>query len=181
MKTLVCSFARCNPPHKGHFLLISKIKELAKKYNADSAMFLSHTEDNNKNPLPYEIKSLLMNKWTDGLVKIDYDKKVKQPINLLHYAHQNQYEKVIVVCGEDRFDEYKTRFDLFLNTRDYFEFKSVEIVSRGERFGIGPSSYSSSKMREYVENNDYNSFYKMLPHECHYREALEIWECLIHK
>jgi FAD synthase len=180
MKTLVCSFGRCNPPHKGHFLLIGKIKELAKQNNADSVMFLSHSEDK-KNPLPYDLKSRLMNKWSDGLVKIDYDNKVKQPMNLLHYVNENLYERVIIVCGEDRHQEYSNRVNLMLSTRDYFEFKSVEIVSRGERFGIGPSSYSSSKMREFVRNNDKNSFYSYLPHECSFDEANEIWDCLINK
>ncbi len=180
MKTLVCSFGRCNPPHKGHFLLINKIKELSKEYNADSVMFLSHTE-NKKNPLPYNLKSRLMNKWSDGIVKIDYDKKIKQPMNLLHYAHENSYQKVIIVCGDDRHQEYSYKINAFLLTRDYFKFKSVDVVSRGGRFGYGISSYSGTKMREFVRNNDMNSFYSYLPHECSFEEANEIWDCLFNK
>lgn len=177
MKTLVSSFMRCNPPHQGHFLLIEKIKELSTINNAIPVVFLSHTVDK-KNPLPYNIKSELMNKWSDGIVKIDLENKIKQPMNILHYAHSEGYEKVIIVCGEDRYTEYRSRIDLFLNSRDYFNFQSVEVVCRGSR-GFGEvESMSSTKMREFIKQKDYESFRMCLPLQCTNDEAKMLLEKL---
>ena len=177
--TLIAAFARANIFHVGHFLLIDKVKQLAAKYDADPAVFLSHSYDK-KNPLPYNDKVKYMAKWTKGIVKIDLENKVKQPMNILHYANEHGYKNVYLVCGDDRLADYKKTFVDFSKSRDYFNFDHVDVLSRGSRDpdsddGDG-SSMSGTAMRGFVSAGDYESFRKALPKEANDVEAKTIWK-----
>ena len=46
MKKLVFTFGRMNPPTIGHEKLANKIKEVARKENANPRIYLSHTTTN---------------------------------------------------------------------------------------------------------------------------------------
>ena len=54
-KHIVMTFGRMNPPTIGHAKLVEKIRSLARETGADSAVYLSRTNDK-KNPLPYDKK-----------------------------------------------------------------------------------------------------------------------------
>ena len=175
-KVLVAAFGRFNIFHRGHMLLVDKVVQLAKKYNGDSAIFLSHTE-NRKNPLPYLPKAKMMSKWTKGIVIVDVENKVKQPGNILHYANMHGYDEVYLVCGEDRFAEYQKSFVDFANSRDYFKFKKVGVLDRGGRDPDDgeDASMSGTTMRKYVTDGDYDSFRRSLPKEASDSDAKEVW------
>ena len=177
-KTLVCAFGRANIFHKGHMALVSEIERIAKQHDADPAVFLSHTE-NKKNPLPYDVKVKLMNKWTHGTVKLDPDTKVKIIGNLLHYANEHNYENIIIVCGSDRYPEYSKSLPAFAESRDYFKFKSVKVMALQrdpDADANDAASMSGSAMRKYVTDNDFESFRKSLPDPCTDAEAKIVWK-----
>ena len=56
LKTVVLAFGRMNPPTIGHKKLMEKIVSVAKKENADAKLYLSHSQDAERNPLSYEEK-----------------------------------------------------------------------------------------------------------------------------
>ena len=177
-KVLVSAFMRCNIFHKGHMLLVKRVEELAKQHHGDAAIFLSHTQ-NKKNPLPYLEKAKLMNKWTHGVVKLDPENKVKQPGNILHYANERGYDEVYLVCGADRFPDYQKSFVDFANSRDYFKFKKVGVLSRGGRDPDEDgeeASMSGTAMRKYVADGDYEDFRKSLPSEASDADAELVWK-----
>ncbi len=154
MKTLVSAFGRMNPPHIGHIALIDDVVSLSKKLNGTPKVFVSHSEGNKKNPLPYDMKYRLLNKWTDGVVVIDYDNEVKQPGNILHYAHKHSFDRVCLVCGDDRYEEYNKSFIGFANSRDYFNFDKVEVVRRSNY----TNQITGTQMRNLVKDNDWLRF-----------------------
>ena len=45
-----------NPPTIGHQKLVDKLQTVARINNADPMVFLSHSADAKKNPLPYNSK-----------------------------------------------------------------------------------------------------------------------------
>ena len=177
-KVLVAAFGRFNIFHRGHMLLVDKVEQLARKHNGDPAIFLSHSE-NKKNPLPYLKKAKLMSKWTKGVVKVDVDNKVKQPGNILHYANEHGYDEVYLVCGEDRFADYQKSFVDFANSREYFKFSKVGVLSRGGRDPDEDgedAAMSGTAMRKYVADGDFDSFRHSLPKEASNDDAKQVWD-----
>ncbi len=61
-KTAVFAFGRLNPPTIGHELLVNTIKKLAKKNSGDPFLYLSHSENPKKDPLPYNLKVAIAKK-----------------------------------------------------------------------------------------------------------------------
>ena len=177
-KVLVAAFGRFNIFHRGHMLLVKRVKELAISHHGDPAIFLSHSQDK-KNPLPYLEKAKLLNKWTHGIVKIDAENKVKQPGNILHYANEHGYTEVYLVCGEDRFETYQKSFVDFANSRDYFKFTKVGILNRGGRDPDADgedAAMSGSQMRKYVVEDNYADFRRSLPEEASEADSKLAWK-----
>ena len=56
MSTAVMSFGRFNPPHTGHKLVADTVKKVAKKEKGTPLVYLSHTQNQKKDPLTYEHK-----------------------------------------------------------------------------------------------------------------------------
>ena len=56
MKTVVFTFGRMNPPTRGHAKLVYKVQQVAKQNRADAHVYLSHTQNPNKDPLNYSQK-----------------------------------------------------------------------------------------------------------------------------
>lgn len=159
--TLVAAFMRANPPHLGHVELIKHVEQIAKEVDGEPAIFLSHTQDKN-NPIPYFTKVELLNKWFPGVFIFDDACEVTQPGNILHFATNNGFNKVIIVCGNDRFEKYQ-RLVEFSKSRPYFKFHSVEIVFH-DRNNDG-IMMSGTTMRGFVRDNDIESFFNFLPKE----------------
>jgi len=73
--------------------------------------------------------------------------------------YNNIYGEVIMVAGSDRVREFQTLADKYNGTKEY-EYKSVKVVSSGERDpdAEGVAGMSASKMREMAKNNDFKTF-----------------------
>jgi hypothetical protein len=69
------------------------------------------------------------------------------------------YGEVIMIAGSDRVGEFQALADKYNGTKEY-EYKSVKVVSSGERDpdAEGVAGMSASKMREMAKNNDFRSF-----------------------
>ena len=58
MSKVVFTFGRMNPPTIGHQKLVDKVEAIAKKEKAPARVYLSHTQNNKKDPLNYAEKEL---------------------------------------------------------------------------------------------------------------------------
>ena len=158
-ETAVFTFGRMNPPTIGHKKLVDKVSSVAKTANADSYIFLSHSQDKEKNPLSYRDKLSIAKNAFGNIVKLSNAKTVIQVLKELEKKHKH----VIMVVGSDRVQEF-TRILNTYNGKD-FNFVTVEVQSAGERDpdGEGVSGMSASKMREAASKNDLSSFKSGLP------------------
>lgn len=154
-KTAVFTFGRFNPPTRGHAKLIATVERIAKEINADPFIFVSRSQDRDKNPLTIENKLIFMRKIFPDTNIID-NNEIKNPFNASGYLGSHlKYTDVVLVAGSDRVKEYETRFS---NPNKYFD--SFKVVSAGER---DPDSddiigMSGTKARAAAARNDLGAF-----------------------
>lgn len=67
MKSVVFTYGRFNPPHKGHRKMINKIISQAKTNNKTPMVIVSHSTGNAKNPLTVNNKIKILKNWYPNL------------------------------------------------------------------------------------------------------------------
>jgi hypothetical protein len=156
--TVVISFGRMNPVTVGHEKLVNKVIATAIKAKGTPAVYLSHSEDKNKNPLSYEDKIHYATKAFGSVIKKSNAKTIIEVAKSLQ-----KFDNLIVVVGSDRLKEFDTLLNKY-NGKDY-KFKTIQAVSAGGRDpdSDGVKGMSASKMRELAANEDLAGFTKGLP------------------
>jgi len=157
--TVVLSFGRMNPMTNGHEKLADKIKSEAIKRNADAKLYLSHSTNPKKDPLDFNTKVKFAKKAFGPMVQNSPARTIIEVAKEL----TGKYDNLVVVVGSDRIPEFKTLLNKY-NGKD-FDFKSIEIISAGERDpdAEGVTGMSGSKMRSFVSSDDFNSFKQGVP------------------
>ena len=160
-KTAVLTYGRMNPPTVGHAKLIDAVLSIP----GEHFVFVSHSQDNKKNPLAVEDKIYYLKKMYPG--KDVFYAASKEVPTIFHAAtllYKQGYENLVVVVGADRvaqFDEsirkYNGKFD---EKNDGYNFKSIKVVSAGDRDpdAEGVEGISASKMREFALAGDVAGF-----------------------
>jgi hypothetical protein len=173
-KSVVLTFGRFSPPTVGHEKLVNKIKDVAASRKADPMVFTSHTYDKKKNPLTYDEKM--------HFLQIAFGPVVKKTTarTLIEVAKElsGKYDTLIVVVGSDRVPEFQTLLDKY-NGKE-FEFKTIEVVSAGERDPDADdvSGMSASKLRSLAVAGDFETFKKGLPSKLK-THAKEVYETVL--
>ena len=81
--TAVFAFGRFNPPTIGHQKLIEKVQSMARQVNGKGFIFLTHTQNNKKDPLSFQEKqAYIRSQITDPNLEIG-DPAVKTIIQAL--------------------------------------------------------------------------------------------------
>ena len=160
----VVAFGRMNPPTTGHEALVNKVKEHAARVGGDSHIILSHSQDKKKNPLSYPHKLQYAQHAFGDVVK-ETPSTVVTPVNALTHLHKQGYQHVTMVAGSDRVDAYKELLHKYNGHPDHYNFKSIHVVSAGERDpdSEGVSGMSASKMREHAKTSNHEGFKSGLP------------------
>ena len=145
-ETAVISFGRMNPMTNGHEKLADKIKSEASKRKADAKLYLSHSTNPKKDPLDFATKVKFAKKAFGPMVQNSPARTIIEVAKEL----TGKYDNLIVVVGSDRIPEFKTLLNKY-NGKDY-NFKSIEIISAGERDpdAEGVEGMSGSKMCAFV-------------------------------
>lgn len=158
-RTAVFAWGRMNPPTIGHEKLVRKLQQEARKANGDAILMLSHSQDKKKNPLDYEDKIKLSKRAFGAVV---YPSRSRTIIDAAKEL-QSKYNKLVMIAGSDRVQEYETLLNKY-NGKDY-TFDSIEVVSAGERDpdADGAEGMSASKMRQAAIDNNLSQFTSGLP------------------
>tara|TARA_Y100000310_G_scaffold345352_1_gene464060 strand:- start:17992 stop:20595 length:2604 start_codon:yes stop_codon:yes gene_type:complete len=158
--TVVFTWGRFNPPTTGHEKLVKKVIAIAKQNNATPHIYLTHSYDPKKNPLPYERKIVFAKKAFGPVITKSNSKTL---FHVLKELEQRGYSDIIMVVGSDRIKEFETIINKY-NGREY-DFNSVQVVSAGDRDPDADdiSGMSASKMRAYAINDDLDNFTKGVP------------------
>ena len=102
MKSVVFTYGRFNPPHKGHRLMIEQVIETARKSNKTPVVVVSHSTGNSKNPLPVENKMRILKRWFPN-VTIVSSAKNRSIAKITENFNQNS----IMVVGANRQNSFK--------------------------------------------------------------------------
>lgn len=160
-KPAVFTFGRMNPPTVGHEKLVNKVIQVAKQQGGMPHIFLSKTQDKNKNPLPYKVK-LNMAKRAFGAKNV-YDTNARTIIEILKELEKMGHGSITMVVGSDRVEEFNRLISKY-NGKEY-KFDTIRVVSAGERDpdSEGTEGMSATKMREFARKGDVANFQKGLP------------------
>ena len=109
-KTVFFTFGRMNPPTIGHGKLLDK---LASKAGRNSyKIYLSQSQDKNKNPLHYKDKIKHVRKMFPKHARsVIINSKVRTAIEVLTALYNEGYKRATMVVGSDRVNE----FDILMN------------------------------------------------------------------
>jgi len=158
-KKIVVTFGRMNPPTTGHSKLVRMVAKQARRAGADSAVYLSHSQDKKKNPLSYKDKIKFAKAAFGSIVKNSKARNIIEVLKELDSA----YSDVIIVVGSDRVKEFDTLANKY-NGKEY-NFKSINTVSAGDRDpdAEGVTGMSASKMRQMAADGEAAMFMAALP------------------
>ena len=159
--SVVFAFGRMNPPTVGHGKLIDKVLSVAKSSGAKAIIYPSKTEDGNKNPLPFKMKVKVLKDVYGSIV--DTDKSIKNPFHALEKLDDKKVSNVTFVVGSDRVKEFEKNMSSHIK-KNLSNIKNFSVVSAGERDpdSSDVSGMSGSKMRSFVQKNDFDKFRKGL-------------------
>ena len=165
-KGAVFTFGRFNPPTTGHAKLVDRLQKVAKGYG-DALLFSSHSNDKVKNPLTHKDKIKYLRAFFGKQVNV-IDADVKQIFQILTFLHDKGYTRIRMVVGSDRvkeFDNIIKKYNSVKGRHGFYKFDEIQIVSAGERDPDADdvSGMSASKMREFAEKGDFESFKEGVP------------------
>lgn len=150
-QSAVFTFGRFNPPTKAHGHLF----ETMQKQMGDKYVFMSHTQDNIKNPLCFSEKITICQRLYPG-IKFG-NKQITTIIQAAKHLDQMGYNSVTYVAGGDRTDQFAKILEQY-NGNEY-NFDHIQIINAGERSGDLPlQNISASALRERVIVNDHCGF-----------------------
>jgi hypothetical protein len=167
--TAVMAFGRFNPPTVGHEKLMQTVRNVADEHEAKGHVFASHSELKEKDPLPQKAKIGYLNQIAHG--NEIHGSSSAEP-TFLHAAsklYSQGHKHLVMVAGSDRVKEYQSKLDQYNDGKDYphgkFKFKSIKVVSSGERDpdAEGVEGMSGTKMRDLARNNKHKQFENGLP------------------
>ena len=175
MKKIVFTFGRMNPPTVGHQKLVDKVNAVAKSNGADARVYLSHTQNNKKDPLDYTAKYNLAKKAFGPTV---FKSNSKTVIQILQELEKDGYTDIVMVAGSDRVSEFKALLTKY-NGKDY-NFDSIDVVSAGERDpdAEGVEGMSASKLRALAKQGDFETFKTGLPKRLGASDAKKIYDTI---
>ena len=166
----VCAFTfgRFNPPTIGHEKLLDALAKQAKKNVAPYYVFVSHSENQKKDPLPYTKKVAYMKKMFPKHARDIIVDKSRQVFEVAVSLYNKGHTSVIMVVGSDRvteFDGLLKKYNKMEGRHGYYEFEDIQVISAGERDpdSEGVSGMSASKTRAAAMTDDYDSFKNGLP------------------
>lgn len=166
-KKITVTFGRFQPPTIGHQKLIDKVVS-----SGNHAVYHSHSEDAERNPLPSHKKSKHLKSLFPN-ANIVSDKTVLSPHHMMRKLVNDGYTHVTLVVGGDRVEEMKKSIGRYVkqshesgyDPTKHYNLKRFKVVSAGNRDpdASDVSGASGTKMREYVKNGDFESFAKYTP------------------
>lgn len=162
MSKCVFMYGRMNPPHNGHGKVFQQALNL-KDDSTDVKLFLSSSCDSTKNPLPREMRQYFISRFFPDMKSTIQDVDVKNLFDIMT-SLDGEYDEIIFVGGSDRAGDFQKTLDRYNGS--LYNFKSIQTVLAGDdRTGC---MYSSTLMRQSVQNGDFQTFKICLPGDDEY-------------
>ena len=178
-KQVFFTFGIMNPPTIGHEKLLDKLAQSSR--GSSYRVYLSQSQDNKKNPLPYVEKVKIARKMFPRHARsIMLNKKVKTIFEALTTIYNEGFANINMVVGSDRVSE----FDILINRYNgkkgkhgFYNFRKINVISAGQRDpdAEGTSGASATKQREAAKSNDFTTFAQGLPKKVSNADAKRIF------
>lgn len=156
------TFGRMNPPTAGHEKLLDNLA--AKSGKDPYYIFLSQSQDPQKNPLDYSSKVRHVRKmFPRHARRVMINKKVRTVFDAASYLYDRGHRKVAMVVGSDRVREFETLLNKYNGKKGahgFYNFQDIKVISAGARDpdAEGVEGMSASKLRSFASDNDFTSF-----------------------
>lgn len=163
-KAIVIAFGRFNPPTTGHELVINKTTKFAQSKRIDYQIWVTHTVDKKKNPLPQDRKLYFLKRMFGANIKfVGTSAPDKRTLIEVAKFLNKKYDELYIVAGSDRVPEYQKLLTQY-NGKDY-NFKKIQVVSSGKRDPDSDSAegMSATKMRAAATKGDFAAFKRGVP------------------
>ena len=159
------TFGRFNPPTVGHMKLATKMKSISSGH--DVLIYTTHTTDKKKNPLTNAQIRKFMNPMLPRGINVVLSPS-RTVFDVVVDLYNKGYRYIQMVVGSDRVREFETLLNKYngkKSTHGYYNFKSIKVVSAGERDpdAEGAAGMSASKMRHLAYSDQEDEFIKALP------------------
>ena len=178
-KTVYFTFGRMNPPTIGHEKLLDKLSQSAGKN--PYKVYLSQSQDSEKNPLAYKDKVKIARKMFPRHARqIMLDPSVKNVFDIAKKLYDEGYKNVAMVVGSDRLREFDVLLKKYNGKKakhGFYNFQKITVVSAGERDpdADGAEGMSASKMRSAASSDDFAQFSQGLPKAVKNADAKKIY------
>ena len=152
-RTAIITFGRMSPITVGHEKLVNTVKRVASEMNATPIVYLSHSHDSKRNPIPYDIKISLAQTAFGPCVKRSNAKNIIEVLKELN----DKYDDIIFIGDTPRANEFQSTLNKY-NGIEY-NFNTIKTMSAGDRTSDEyVDAISATKMRKFVMQKDYNNF-----------------------
>jgi len=164
---------RAQPVHKGHVKVIRAVEAEAKRVGGSAHIVTSHSEGDEKNPIPTSKKVGYLKKVAAPGTHVSSTSReapsvIDTAAKLNRHAHH-----LVVVAGADRAGEYEKLLHRYNGKPDksgkvHYNFKSITVkkIDR-DPDAEGTKGISGTKMREHARNGNISGFKSGLPPELH--------------
>lgn len=155
-------FGRMNPPTLGHRQLISKVVEAG--YNSNYFIFVSQSQDAEKNPLDYDTKiDFLRELYPNVADHVVHNPALRTIMQIAQWLYNEGYRSVTFVAGSDRLEEFKKLLDGYNGVEGknvFYDFDSINYVSSGDRDpdAEGTAGISATDAREAAKAGNLQAF-----------------------
>ena len=183
-KTVFFTFGRMNPPTIGHEKLLDVLARKAGKN--PYKIYLSQSQDKDKNPLQYKDKVKIARKMFPRHARSIVMSPKGQARNIMEVAsaiYNEGFKNVVMVVGSDRISEFTARLNAVNGKKGrhgFYNFAKITVISAGDRDpdAEGTEGMSASKMRAAASSNDFASFSQGLPKAIGNGEAKKIYNAV---
>lgn len=166
-KTLYFVWGRMNPPTAGHEKLLDFLK--GKAGRNPFRIYLTQSEDKNKNPIPYMQKVKFARKGFPQYARqIMMEKKLKTIFDAMTSFYNEGFKRVVIVAGEDRIREYDITLNKYNGVKSkhgFYNFEKITVLNAGKRDpeSKGVDGVSGTKLRGFAEKGDFTKFAQYMP------------------
>ena len=181
-KTLYFVWGRMNPPTAGHEKLLDFLK--AKAGNNPFRIYLTQSEDQNKNPIPFMQKVKFARKGFPQYARqIMMDKKLKTIFDAMTAFYNEGFKRVVIIAGSDRVREYEITLNKYNGKKakhGFYNFERISVMNAGKRDpeSKGVEGVSGTKLRGYAEDGDFTKFAQYMPKRLSNADAKAVYNAV---
>lgn len=175
MKTCIFASGRFNPPHKGHFEMINRVRQEIELHHASHLIGVGNAYDKN-NPIEPAKKLSYLRTLFPEINFVLLDNYNPSFFDLIYSLYKQGVEHLIIVVGSDRAKYFKDATQSLNNQNNLFHFKKITIIADNrETNAKGEFAISSTQLRKFAFENDFQKFFSLMSPEINKVLAKEIF------